>query len=74
MDGSTTELTSYKKRSRSRGSKSSRSGRSDKSTNDSNKSASSNGERKKKDGFSSNIHIPEFSGKKGHPSDVTEAF
>ena len=44
------------------------------STNDSNKSASSNGERKKKDGFSSKIHIPEFGGKKGHSSDVTEAF
>ena len=36
--------------------------------------ASSNGERKKKDGFSSKIHIPEFGGKKGHSSDVTEAF
>ena len=76
MDGSTTELTSHKKRQRSRGSKSSRSGRSDKSTNDPSlyKSASSNGERKKKDGFSSKIHIPEFGGKKGHSSDVTEAF
>ena len=70
-DGSTTEFTSHKKRRRSRGSKS---GKSDKSTNDSNKSASSNGERKKKDGFSSKIHIPEFGGKKGHSSDVTEAF
>ena len=29
---------------------------------------------KKKDGFSSKIHIPEFGGKKGHSSDVTEAF
>ena len=72
-DGSTTELTSHKKRRRSRGSRSSRSGRSDKSTNDSNKSASSNGERKKKDRFPSKIHIPEFGGKKGHSSDVTEA-
>ena len=73
-DGSTAELTSHKKRQRSRGSKGSKSGKSDKSTNDSNKSASSNGERKKKDGFSSKIHIPEFSGKKGHSSDVTETF
>ena len=73
-DGSTAELTSYKKRQRSRGSKGSKSGKSDKSTNDSNKSASSNGERKKKDGFPSKIHIPEFGGKKGHSSDVTEAF
>ena len=74
MDGSTAELTSHKKRRRSRGSKGSRSGKSDKSTNASNKSASSNGERKKKDRFSSKIHIPEFGGKKGHSSDVTEAF
>ena len=44
------------------------------STSDSNRSASSNGGRKKKDGFSSKIHIPEFGGKKGHSSDVTEAF
>ena len=73
-DGSTAEFTSHKKRQRSRGSKGSRSGKSDKSTNDSNKSASSNGERKKNDGFSSKIHIPEFGGKKGHSSDVTEAF
>ena len=39
-----------------------------------NRSAFSNGGRKKKDGFSSKIHIPEFGGKKGHSSDVTEAF
>ena len=31
-------------------------------------------EEKKKDGFSSKMHIPEFSSKKGHSSDVTEAF
>ena len=73
-DESTAELTSRKKRQRGRGSKGSQSGRSDKSTSDSNKPASSNGERKKKDGFSSKIHIPEFGGKKGHSSDVTEAF
>ena len=73
-DGSTAEFTSYKKRQRSRGSKGSKSGKSDRSTSDSNRSASSNGERKKKDGFSSKIHIPKFGGKKGHSSDVTEAF
>ena len=73
-DGSAAEFTSYKKRRRSRGSKGSRSGKSDGSTSDSNRSASSNGGRKKKDGFSSKIHIPEFGGKKGHSSDVTEAF
>ena len=74
-DGSTADLTSHKKRQRSRGSKGSQSGRSDRNTSDSNRSTSSNGgRRKKKDGFSSKIHIPEFSGKKDHSSDVTEAF
>ena len=73
-DGSAAEFTSYKKRQRSRGSKGSRSGKSDGSISDSNRSASSNGGRKKKDGFSSKIRIPEFGGKKGHSSDVTEAF
>ena len=73
-DGSAAEFTSYTKRRRSRGSKGSRSGKSDGSTSDSNRSASSNGGRKKKDGFSSKIHIPEFGGKKSHSSDVTEAF
>ena len=73
-DGSAADLTSYKKRQRSRGSKSSRSSKSDGSASNSNRSASSNGGRKKKDGFSSKIHIPEFGGKKGHSGDVTEAF
>ena len=73
-DGSAAELTSYKKRRRSRGSKGSRSGKSDRSTSDSDRSASSNGGRKKKDGFSSKIHIPRFGGKKGHSGNVTEAF
>ena len=74
MDRSATDLTSYKKRRRSRGSKSSRSSKSDGSASDSNWSTSSNGGRKKKDGFSSKIHIPEFGRKKGHSRDVTEAF
>ena len=73
-NGSTAEFTSYKKRRRSRGSKGSQSGKSDRSTSDCNRSASSNGGRKKKDGLSSKIHIPEFGGKKGHTSDVTKAF
>ena len=73
-DGSAAEFTSYKKRRRSRGSKGSRSGKSNGITSDSNRSASSNGGSKKKDGFSSKIHIPKFGGKKGHSSDVTEAF
>ena len=73
-DGSATDLTSYKKRQKSRGSKSSRSSKRDGSASDSNQSTSSNRGRKKKDGFSSKIHIPEFGGKKGHSGDVTEAF
>ena len=32
------------------------------------------GRRKKKDGFSSKIQIPEFGGKKGHPHNVADAF
>ena len=35
---------------------------------------SSGGRRKKKDGFSSKIQIPEFGGKKGHTHDVAGAF
>ena len=73
-DGIAAKFTSYKKRQRSRGSKGSRSSKTDGSASDSNRSASSNGGRKKKDGFSSKIHIPKFGGKKGHSSDVTEAF
>ena len=76
-DGSTTEATSHKKKQRGRGSRSSQSSQSSKSgksPNGSNKSTSSNGERKKKVGFSSKIHIPEFGGKKGHSGDATEAF
>ena len=73
-DGSATDLTSYKKRQRSRGRKGSRGSKSEGSASDSNQSTSSNGGRKKKDEFSSKIHILEFGGKKSHSSDVTEAF
>ena len=48
---STAELTSHKKRQRSRGSKGSKSGKSDKSTNDSNKFASSMEEERRKTDF-----------------------
>ena len=37
-------------------------------------SHASTGRRKKKDGFSNKIQIPEFGGKKGHPQDVASAF
>ena len=52
----------------SRGSQKSRSG------SDSNDTRSSGRRRKKKDGFSSKIQIPEFGGKKGHPNDMADAF
>ena len=41
---------------------------------DSDGTRSSGGRRKKKDGFSSKIQIPEFGGKKGHTHDVASAF
>ena len=56
------------KRRGSRGSRKSRSG------SDSDDTRSSGRRRKKKDGFSSKIQIPEFGGKKGHPNDVANAF
>ena len=56
------------KRRGSRGSQKSQSG------SDSNDTRSSLRRRKKKDGFSSKIQIPEFGGKKGHPNDVADTF
>ena len=41
---------------------------------DSDETLTSGGRRKKKDGFSSKIQIPEFGGKKGDPHDVANAF
>ena len=52
----------------------SRGSRSNWSGSDSDESRSSRGKRKKKDGFSSKIQVPEFGGKKGHPHDVADAF
>ena len=52
----------------SRGSQSNRSG------SDSDDTHTSGRRRRKKDGFSSKIQIPEFGGKKGHPHDVADAF
>ena len=57
-----------RRRRGSRGSQSNRSG------SDSDETRTSGGTRKKKDGFSSKIQIPEFRGKKGHPHDVADAF
>ena len=67
MDMSISDGPSRRRRG-SRRSQSSRSG------SDSDGSCSSGGRRKKKDGFSSKIQIPEFGGKKGHAHDVPSAF
>ena len=47
---------------------------SSRSGSDSDGTHSSGGRRKKKDGFSNKIQIPEFGGKKGHTHDVAGAF
>ena len=65
---------SRKKGRRSRGNRGSRSGESSDSSHSARCTTSSGGRRKKKDGFSSKIQIPEFGGKKGHSGDVTDAF
>ena len=56
------------------GNRGSQSGESLDSSHSARSSTSSGGRRKKKDGFSSKIQIPEFGGKKGHLGDVTDAF
>ena len=65
---------SHKKGRRNRGNRGSQSGESLDSSHSTRSSTSSGGRRKKKDGFSSKIQIPEFGGKKGHLGDVTDAF
>ena len=65
---------SHKKGRRSRGNRGSRSGESSDSSHSARSSTSSGGRRKKKDGFSSKIQIPELGGKKGHLGNVTDAF
>ena len=52
----------------------SRRSRSSQSGSDSDGTRTSGARRKKKDGFSSKIQIPEFGGKKGHPHNVANAF
>ena len=73
-DGGLVNPSSRRKGKRSRGSRGSRSGESSDSSHPVRSSASSGGRRKKKDGFSSKIQIPEFGGKKGHSGEVTDAF
>ena len=65
---------SHKKGRRSRGNRGGQSGESSDSSHSARSSMSSRGRRKKKDGFSSKIQIPEFGWKKGHLGDVTDAF
>ena len=65
---------SHKKGRRSRGNRGSRGGESSDGSHSTRSTTSSGGRRKKKDGFSSKIQIPEFGGKKGHSGDVTDAF
>ena len=73
-DGGLVNPSSHRKGKRSRGSRGSRSGEGSDSSHPVRSSASSRGRRKKKDGFSSKIQIPEFGGKKGHSGEVTDAF
>ena len=73
-DGGLVNPSSRRKGKRSRGSRGSRSGESSDSSHPVRSSASSGGRRKKKDGFSSKIQIPEFGGKKGHSGEVPDAF
>ena len=68
------DSSSHRKGKRSRGNRGSQSGESSDSSHSIRSSASRGGRRKKKDGFSSKIQIPEFGGKKGHSGEVTDAF
>ena len=65
---------SHRKGKRSQGNRGGRSGESSDSSYSIRSSTSRGGRRKKKDGFSSKIQIPEFGGKKGHSGEVTDAF
>ena len=65
---------SCRKGKRSCGNRGGQSGESSDSSHSVKSSASRGGRRKKKDGFSSKIQIPEFGGKKGHSGEVTDAF
>ena len=73
-DGGLVDPSSCRKGKRSHGSRGGQSGEGLDSSHSARSSASSRGRRKKKDGFSSKIQIPEFGGKKGHSGEVTDAF
>ena len=72
-DGETSPDTSIPDRT-SRRRRARRGNRSRYSSSDSDDSHASATRRKKKDGFSNKIQIPEFGGKKGHPQDVASTF
>ena len=72
--GGLVDPSSRRKGKRGRGSRGGRSGEGSDSSHSIRSSASRGGRRKKKDGFSSKIQIPEFGGKKGHSGEVTDAF
>ena len=73
-DGGLVDPSCRRKGERSHGSRGSQSGEGSDSSHSVRSSTSSRGRRKKKDGFSSKIQIPEFGGKKGHSGEVTDAF
>ena len=73
-DAGPMDPSSHKKGRRSWGNRGSQSGESLDNFHSAKSSTSSRGRRKKKDGFSSRIQIPEFGGKEGHSGDVTDAF
>ena len=74
LDGGLVSPSSRRKGKRSRGSRGGQSGESLDSSHSVQPSVSRGGRRKKKDGFSSKIQIPEFGGKRGHSGEVTDAF
>ena len=72
-DGGLVDPSSCRRVKGGRGSRGSQSGEGSGSSHPTQSSTSSRGRRKKKDGFSSKIQIPEFGGKKGHSGNVTDA-
>ena len=73
-DAGLVDSSSCRKGKRSQGNRGGRSGESSDSSHSVRSSTSRGGRRKKKDGFSNKIQIPEFGGKKGHSGEVTDAF
>ena len=74
LDVGLVDPSSHRKWKRSHGNRGGRSGESSDSSHPVRSSTSRGGRKKKKDGFSSKIQIPEFGGKKGHSGEVTDAF